>query len=139
MFVFVRENKIFKKRLRTKTICNNRVFESLITVVVCNTSEFDCLIHRGYISIRVYYFWVTMVVDLIPKIDTRIDTRRGLGVQFLIPAPLWFELATIRGRREGEREERERERECVRELQSFFVCSVWRERDLEESDESFSV
>ncbi len=32
-----------------------------------------------------------------------------MRVRFLIPAPLWFELATIRGRREGER----RERECV--------------------------
>jgi len=57
MFVFVGENKKIQKRLRTKTICNNRVFGSLIiTMVVCNNREFDCLIHRGFISIRVFLF-----------------------------------------------------------------------------------
>ncbi len=99
MFVFVGENENFQKRLRTKTMCDNRVFESLITMVVCNNREFDCLVHRGYVSIRVFNFWPTWWPNLIP----RIDTRRGLRVRFLIPAPLWFELATIRGRREGER------------------------------------
>jgi hypothetical protein len=44
-------------------MCDNRVFEALITMVVCNNREFDCLVHRGYISIRVFQFWATMVVE----------------------------------------------------------------------------
>jgi transcription initiation factor IIE alpha subunit len=63
--VFVGENKKIQKKIEnSKTMCNNRVFESLITMVVCNNPEFGCLVHRGYISIRVFYFLgVTMVVE----------------------------------------------------------------------------